>query len=180
MRTEPVARPNMPTITANTLRDSLHMRRTLAFQNPDDVLNDCLQLAAGPCTMLGQWTLAQNVRHLARGIDCFYEGFGFEANWFIRNLLGGLIKRQILKRGMPAGIRLPATAGRLLPPEGDADLAAAIEHLKTSILRLEQEPPTQPHPVFGRMSQDEVRILLLRHAELHLSFAVPQVTATAR
>ena len=57
------------------------MRRTLTFATPDDVLNDCQQLAAGPCTMLGQWTLAQNVRHLARGIDCFYEGFGFEANY---------------------------------------------------------------------------------------------------
>jgi hypothetical protein len=152
------------------------MRRTLVFQTPDDVLDDCLQLAGGPCTMLGQWTLAQNIRHLARGIDCFYDGFGFEANWFIRNLLGGLIKRRILKRGMPAGIRLPATAGRLLPTEDEADLIGAFEHLKASIVRLEQEPPSQPHPVFGRMTQEEVRNLLLRHAELHLSFAVPHAS----
>jgi hypothetical protein len=156
------------------------MRRILNFQTPDDVLNDCLELAAGRCMMLGQWTLAQNVRHLARGIDCFYEGFGFEVNWFVRNLLGGLIKRRILKRGMPAGIRLPTTAERLLPPVDEADLAGALEHLKASIRRLEQEPPTHPHPYFGRMTHDEVRILLLRHAELHLSFAVPQVVATAR
>jgi hypothetical protein len=161
-------------------RDSLHMRRTLLFNTPDDVLNDCLQLATGPCTMLGQWTLAQNVRHLARGIDCFYEGFGFEMNWFLRTFLGGLLKRRILKRGMPAGIRLPATAERLLPPNEDADLLGALEHLKASVRRLKQEPPTHPHPVFGQMTHDEVRILLLRHAELHLSFAVPQVAATAR
>jgi hypothetical protein len=156
------------------------MRRTLLFTTPDDILNDCQQLAASPCTMLGKWTLAQNFRHLARGIDCFYEGFGFEANWFLRTFLGRLVKRRILKRGMPAGIRLPTTAQRLLPPNEDSDLQGALEHLRESIRRLEQEPPTQPHPVFGRMTQGEVRILLLRHAELHLSFAVPQVPTTAR
>jgi len=156
------------------------MRRTLIFKTSDDVLNDCLLLAGTPCTMLGTWTLAQNVRHLARGIDCFYDGFGFQANWFLRTFLGRFIKRRILSRGMPAGIRLPATAARLLPPGEDADLPGALEHLKASIRRLEQEPPTQRHPYFGRMTHDEVRRLLLRHAELHLSFAVPQVATTAR
>jgi len=149
------------------------MRRTLSFKAPQDVLDDCLQLAAGPCTMLGQWTLAQNVRHLARGIDCFYDGFGFRMNWFLSTFLGRLIKRRILKRGMPSGIRLPVSADRLLPPGEDADLPGALEHLRTSIQRLEHEPPRHPHPMFGRMTPDEVRVLLLRHAELHLSFVRP-------
>src|SRR5436190_21139624 len=153
MRTETGRSRGARLQSRQTTGDTLHMRRTLNFHTPDDILNDCRQLADGPCTMLGQWTLAQNVRHLARGVDCFYDGFGFEANWFVRNLLGGLIKRRILKRGMPAGIRLPTTAQRLLPPEDEADLRGALEHLSASIRRLEQEPPTQPHPVFGRMTQ---------------------------
>jgi hypothetical protein len=159
------------------------MRRTLTFTTPDEILSDCQQLAAGPCTMLGKWTLAQNIRHLADGIDCFYDGFGFRVNWLLRTFLGRFLKRRFLRLRMPRGIRLPSSADRLLPPL-DADLPDALERLRSSLLRLAQEPPRHPHPVFGPMTHDEVRQLMLRHAELHLSFAVPsretQVDGPAR
>jgi len=148
-------------------------RRVLSFASTQDVIDDCLNLSSAPCRMLGQWTLAQNIRHLAKGVDCFYDGFGFELNWFMRRILGPLVKRRVIRKGMPQGVRLPVKAGALLPPPENDDLPAALEHLHNAISRLEQEPPRHPHPFFGRLTHEEARQFMLRHAELHLSFAIP-------
>ncbi len=133
---------------------------------------ECQSLLDADCQLLGEWSLAQIFSHLARGIDCCYEGFDFKVNWWLRTFLGRLLKRRFLRRGMPAGIRLPSTAVRLLPGQ-DPEAPLEFEHLKRSLARLQREPPSQPHPVFGQMTWEEARQMMLRHAELHLSFVVP-------
>ena len=150
--------------------------RTVRFRELHEIIDDCERLAAAECTLLGNWSLAQIVRHLAQGIDCSFEGFGFQVNWFQRTFLGRLKLLWVLKFGMPRGVRLPESAMRLLPMS-DPDLAAALDHLRASIRRLETEIPTHRHPMFGRLTHDEARRLTLRHAELHLSYVVPTVSA---
>jgi hypothetical protein len=49
----------------------------------------------------------------------------------------------------------------------------ALEQLRKAVARLRAEKMTARHPVFGRITHDEWARLHLRHAELHLSFAVP-------
>ncbi|QDT53313.1 hypothetical protein Pan44_13290 [Caulifigura coniformis] len=153
--------------------DTAPARRSLSFASPQEVIDDCQNLSSAPCRMLGQWTLSQNIRHLAQGVDCFYDGFGFQLNWWRRRILGPLLKHHVLRRGMPQGVRLPVDAGTLLPPAPDDDLPAALEHLKSAIRRLEQEAPRHPHPFFGPLTHEQARQFMLRHAELHLSFAIP-------
>ncbi len=40
--------------------------------------------------------------------------------------------------------------------------------------RLNREPQRYPSPVFGKMTKEEWDQLHLRHAEMHLSFYVPE------
>ena len=148
-------------------------RRTLRFETMQEILDDCEHLIARPCTMLGQWTLAQIIKHLAQGVDCFYDGFDFTVPWYTRSLLAPLVRRRMLTRGLRAGVRVPDSARRLLPQE-DPELTVAMSHLRTAISRLEAEAPRHPHPFFGRMTHSDAKLLMLRHSELHLSFAVPQ------
>jgi hypothetical protein len=137
-----------------------------------EILVDCEHLIATPCTMLGQWTLAQIIKHLAQGVDCFYDGFDFTVPWYARSLLAPLVRRRMLTRGLPAGVRVPASARRLLPQEGP-ELASAMNHLRAAISRLQTDAPRHPHPFFGQMNHSDAKLLMLRHSELHLSFAVP-------
>jgi hypothetical protein len=58
-------------------------------------------------------------------------------------------------------------------PDAEVSTEAALQHLQTAIDRLIKETPTHPHPFLGKMSPEEVRQLMLRHAELHFSFVVP-------
>jgi hypothetical protein len=49
-----------------------------------------------------------------------------------------------------------------------------LNELRAAIDRLNREPKRAPSPVFGKMTREEWDQLHLRHAELHLSFFVPE------
>lgn len=153
-------------------------RRTLRFESLDAILADAEQLAVQPHRVLGNWSLGQILEHLALNIDAFFSGFGFQAPWLVRWTVGPLLKRRILTRGMAPGFRLPQRAAVLLPEPAVAT-DEGLRHLRSAVERLKHDVPTRPHPVLGRMTQDEVCRLTQRHAELHLSFVVPE-TATGR
>lgn len=148
------------------------VRRTLRFETFDQCLAEAEQCAAVPHRLAGQWSYGQILSHLAQGIDCFYDGFGFQAPWLARTLIGPLVKKWVVKKGMSPGIKLPKTAEALLPP-AEISTADGLTQLRTALDRLKREDPTQPHPFFGRMTPAEVRQLMLRHAELHLGFVIP-------
>ena len=149
------------------------VRRTLRFESLDQILAEAERLASGPHRLLGEWSYGQILAHLAQGVDCFYNGFGFQSPWVARTFIGPLVKRRVLTKAMPSGFQLPKSADALLPhPETSA--VDSLTHLRTAIIRLRTEDPTHPHPFFGKMTADEVRQLMLRHAELHLSFVVPE------
>jgi hypothetical protein len=149
-------------------------RRTLRYESLAEQLHDAQQLAAAPHRTTGSWTYAQILEHLAMAADACFDGFGeINVPWWARWFIAPLAKRRFLTRTMPAGIKLPGRAERLMPRE-DVTVAEALDHLRRALGRFDQEAPSAPHPFLGRLkSKQEYIALNLRHAELHMGFVHP-------
>ena len=147
-------------------------RRALHFTSFEEIVADAEKLVASPDTKtLGNWPLDQLLTHLAAAINGSIDGIPGQSPWFIR-LAARFIKGHVIKRGMSAGFKLPKAAEpRFFPSAASKD--AALDMLRRAVVRVENERMTAPHPAFGRMTHEEWMKLHLRHAELHLSFAVP-------
>lgn len=158
------------TVAVNT--KSVQGRRTLHFTSLDEVVADAQNLVSSPDTrMLGNWPLDHLLMHLAMAINGSIDGIPGRAPWFIR-LAAPLIKGHVLKRGMQAGFRLPKEVEpRFFPSAASKD--AALDALCRAAARVKNERMTARHPAFGAMTHEEWMTIHLRHAELHLSFAVP-------
>jgi len=83
-----------------------------------------------------------------------------------------MILKSILKKGMSAGFQLSEPAASLLIPKDDPGTEAGLEALRETITRMKTDDHREPHLAFGKMSPEKWEKLHLRHAELHLSFAV--------
>jgi hypothetical protein len=156
------------TVDVKTVRG----RRTLTFRSLDEVLADAEQLAASPHTKtLGNWSLGQLLMHLAGTMNDSIDGIRFQGPLFFR-LIGPWIKGFIWKRGLPLGFRVPKDLepGAFPAP---SSLPDALDKMRTATQRLKQERAAARHPVLGPLTHDEWILLHLRHAEMHLSFAVP-------
>jgi hypothetical protein len=146
-------------------------RRQLSFQTIDEVVADAEKLVASTkAKMLGNWPLCQILTHLSVAINSSIDGISAKAPWFIR-LLGPFIKGRILKKGMSAGFNLPKDREAAFFPSA-ASNQEAFEQLRTAASRLKNERMTARHPVLGKLTHEEWAQFHLRHAELHLSFAV--------
>lgn len=146
-------------------------RRKLRFETLDEVLVEAERLARMPIRLLGNWSYGQILEHLATAIDHYYTGLPVKPSWFMRRIMLPLLKNNLLTKGMPAGIPLPKDAAALVPDP--TEIQPALEHLRKAIERLKEESPRKPSPFFGDMAPQEWVALTLRHAELHLSFVVP-------
>lgn len=147
-------------------------RRKLTFRSFDEVLVDAERLVSSPNTkMLGNWPLSHLLTHLATGINGSIDGISGKAPWFLR-LIGPFVKRRIIKNGMSPGFKVPkAREADSFPPASSPQ--EALQKLRAAVGRLKQERMTARNPVFGKMTHEEWTRLHLRHAEMHLSFAVP-------
>ena len=74
---------------------------------------------------------------------------------------------------MPSGVRIPRVEGGTLGTD-PLPLEEGHERFRRAMERLKHEPPTAPSPVFGLLTHKEGIALNLRHAELHLSFLIPE------
>jgi len=147
-------------------------RRELTFSSLGEVVADAETLVASPSTkMLGNWPLSQLLTHLATAINGSIDGYSAKAPWLIR-LVGPLIKRRFFRNKMSPGFKLPKDVEVGFFPV-TASPQEALEELRAVVGRTQDERMTARHPVFGRLTHDEWTQLHLRHAELHLSFAVP-------
>jgi hypothetical protein len=147
-------------------------RRRLKFSSFDEVIADAEHLASSPGTRtLGNWPLGQLLTHLARTINLSIDGIDVKAPVIMR-LMGPLIKRRLLKAGMPPGFNLPKDreAGAYPPVSSPRE---GVEMLRAAVARTSREKMTARHPVFGALTHDEWTRLHLHHAAMHLSFAVP-------
>lgn len=152
-------------------------RRTLRYNSPDDLMKDVDALVAadrtGTLRRTGNWTLGQNLNHLACWSSYPYDGYpqGLAAPWIIKVLLKPF-KNKYINQGLPSGKRIPGS------PEGTygcepMPLDEGLSKFHAAWARLRKAPPAVPNVIFGPLTHDEWIALNLRHAELHLSFLHP-------
>ena len=150
-------------------------RRTLRFESIDQALADVERLVAaeraGRLRRLGNWTLGQTLGHVATWAEYAYTGAPLKAPFFVRWILR-LRKRKYLYESMPSGVKIPRVEGGTLGTD-PLPLEEGRERFRRAFERLKNEPPTAPSPVFGMLTHEEAIALNLRHAELHLSFLIP-------
>ena len=147
-------------------------RRELHFDSFDELLAEAERLSDGDVQLLGNWSLAQILTHLAAGINSAIDGSTFRAPFLLR-LIVPLMKKKFIYGGIPPGFQIPKKAERqFLPPE-IVETTAALDALHRAIERLQAASELAPHPLFGQLTKEEAIQFQLRHAEMHLSFAVP-------
>ena len=146
-------------------------RRTLRFTSLDDILADAEALAEVERRALGNWTLGQVCQHLAQPMDFCIDGFPFTLPLPIK-IAGRLMKGRFLKKGFPTGAPLKGPTGVLIPQE--VLPTEGLAELRRAINRLKREPQRVPSPLIGRLSREQWDQFHMRHAELHLSFILPE------
>lgn len=150
-------------------------RRVLRFSDFSDLMADAERVATHPCRQLGNWTVGQTLEHLAISSACPFDGPGkFVAPWYVRYLIIPFIKNSIMTQPMSPGRHLPKAAEAELVPAPNVDPLKGLEHLKRTLERFKSETPHYAHPALGKLAFQEWVALTLRHAELHLSFLVPE------
>lgn len=153
-------------------------RRTLYFERIEEIVADAERVAAGPHRTLGNWSAGQIFMHLARNFDLSIDG-GVSAPWPVKIIARLFLKRRLLRRPMPAGYQLPAKAATQLVP-GETETEAGLAGLRQAADRYQTTRHRAPHAVLGRLTAQEWDQLHLRHAELHLSFLVPEAEPADR
>ena len=141
------------------------------FASLDEILVECHALAAQPTRQLGNWSLGQVCQHLGTSMElCTSADRLFSVPFYLR-IVGPLLRRRVLARGLPRGFQLPPEGARLLPPP--VSVEAGLATLAAGIAALDKTSRRVPHPVFGAMTVEQWHQFHLRHAEMHLSFIAP-------
>ena len=147
-------------------------RRVVRYVTLAEFMEDVERLGASNHRTLGNWSYGQILDHLARAMTCAIDGFGFKAPWIARAVIAPMIKNSVITKEMKPGFKLPRRADALLPAN-EVSLEAGLESLRKAIHRFERETTRHPHPFLGNLASQEWVSLTLRHAELHMSFVLP-------
>lgn len=167
--------PHMPISPAprpvNTARVS--GRRKLTYSSFSDLLDDADHLASQPVRTLGNWNYSQILQHLAASVEFATGGAPARVTWWLR-MSAPLLKQQFLTKSIPAGFKFPTQFREAYEGQAEVPVADAFQRLRAAILLLQQSGPQHAHPLFGMLSAAEWELLTLRHAELHMSFVLPE------
>ena len=147
-------------------------RRTLKFNSLDDIVAELERLNLAKLRTIGNWSPGQILRHLSVPMEWSLDGAKVKAPLIIR-FFGWFIKKRFLRNPMPAGFVLPKdTADHLVP--GETSWEEGLRILRASIHRLKSESQRHPSPFLGELTHEQWEQLHCRHAELHLSFLIPE------
>jgi len=158
-------------MTVNTRKVS--GRRAVRYDSYQDLLDDAERLAVSDAQALGNWSLGQALGHLARVMEMSIDGSELKAPWPVRFVARVFYRQRFLSGPIPSGFRVPRSAREALVPERQ-DSQTGLAELRRAVGRLHDEIDRAPHPVLGELSLDEWDSLHLRHAEMHMSFLVPE------
>ena len=100
------------------------------------------------------------------------DGSNFSLPGPARWLMSLLMKQKFLTKPIPAGFK---STKEFIPDPTSTE--EGLADLRRAIARQQQEETRVPHPGFGKMTRDEWDAFNLRHAEMHMSFAVPKSNA---
>jgi hypothetical protein len=154
-------------------------RRKLRFASLDEAIADADQLvaadSAGTLRRIGNWDLGQTLGHIATWAEFPFTCYPPEVNapFPVRMALRAL-RGRILNTGMITGVKIGRLPGGTLGME-KIEATVGAERLRKAFTLLNAECPKRVNPVFGSLSHEQWIKLNLRHAELHLSFQIPQV-----
>ncbi|WP_432798179.1 DUF1569 domain-containing protein [Poriferisphaera sp. WC338] len=155
-----------------THRDIPLKRRTLYFQNIDQILEEADRLASGDYQKCADWSLGQNCHHLATWMVMCMDGLP-HFPMILRILIRAVFnKDKILQKGFKPGMNVRGKLKKLEPTSDITD-ETGLEALHKAVERFRHEPKLPAHPLLGKMSDDDWLQLHLRHAEHHLGMIHP-------
>lgn len=147
-------------------------RRDVHFGSLSEVLADAQTAIDSKYQPIGNWSAGQIFTHVAIGMESSIDGFKFKVAWPLKWFMSTFVKKRMLRRGIPSGVKLKGDAARLFKPNPCED-QEGLDRLRTAIHRLESETQRRPSPLLGELSVEEWNDFHLRHCELHFSFLVP-------
>jgi len=163
-------------MTINTAK--VPNRRELHFDTVQDILNDVERLDPATTKTLGNWSGGQILCHLTGVMNSSIDGTPLQFSWMLR-MLGRMMKRHILTKGMKPGFQLKGQAAEVLVPPATS-WEEGLQRFRRAAYRLQNESKREASPFLGAMTREEWDQLHCRHAELHLSFLLPESVATPR
>jgi hypothetical protein len=137
----------------------------------DELLADAEQVAAGPYKTLGNWTYGQILTHLTEAMRSTMDGFAFRAPLPMRVIVRLFMKKKFLSKPLPSGFKIP----KRFPQPDDVSIDVALGKMRAVIERLKTTEERAFHPFLGKIPKEESDEFQLRHAELHMSFVVPEI-----
>jgi hypothetical protein len=149
---------------------TLSERRQLSFQSLDEAVAEAERLASGQTRTTGNHTFAQIVEHLATTLDVGTGKIVGPRPPLMIRLLMPLMKGMILNRPVKPGLKLPKDAESFFWPDVDVDLTTAMAHMRESVQYFQTNGPLAVHPLFGRVSPEQILALNCSHFAMHLSF----------
>jgi hypothetical protein len=144
-------------------------RRSVRFDTYDALLADAETMAGQETRTLGNWSLGQNLKHVAMVLNSSIDGVGFKLPAPVRWMMTLLMKRRFLTQTLPPGFK---TTEDFTPAPTSTD--EGLSALRDAIARVERKSTRAPHPAFGKLAKKDWDAFNLRHAETHLSFVVPE------
>jgi len=162
----------MSTATIDTTK--VTGRRTLHFESIDQILDDVDTLAKSRnIRAIGNWTPGQIFQHLANVITCSIDGFKRMMPAPLRWILRLFFKKKFLNNPMPAGFKLSKGQAEYLVP-APISVEDGLLSLRTALHRFKTDTKRSPSAFMGTLTDEEWTKIHCRHAELHLSFLIPE------
>jgi hypothetical protein len=144
----------------------------LHFDRIEDILAEVERLNQGKVQALGNWSCGQVLKHLAAVMNGSIDGGLGRFPWHFR-MMGRLFKKRLLRMQMPPGFQLKGQAAAALVPPATT-WEEGLHVFREAVRRQQTEPNRGPNPFLGSMTREQWEQLHCRHAELHLSFLVPE------
>lgn len=152
-------------------------RRSVSYQDYDNLLSDAEKLTRGDVNTVGNWSFAQILEHLSAALNSSIDGVPFSVPFPIRIMGKLFMKSKLLNKTLPPGFKIPKAAAARFQPDGAVSIQDAIDHLRHAVERCKTEPSRASHPLLGQLTREEWDQFNLRHAELHMSFVLPEKSA---
>ncbi|MEM9367826.1 MAG: DUF1569 domain-containing protein [Planctomycetota bacterium] len=148
-------------------------RRELSFDNLDAAVADAERLSAGEVRTTGNHSFAEIMRHLALTHDMATGKLVAPRPPFYMRLLMPFLKGFILRGPVRPGFKLPRASEEFFWPDTEIDVASALQYLRESVDNYKRVGPLAIHPMFGKLSREQVDRLNASHCAMHLSFVHP-------